>query len=68
MVENVEEVGRKLQLEAFGDGGLLAEPEVQIPEGETAQRVAPAGAPVLADKNLTELVDCGLGTRKYIDT
>jgi hypothetical protein len=60
MGEDVEEVGGEAHRQLFGNGRLLSQGEVKVPEGQPADRPRAARAAIGADVDITEAVEHGV--------
>lgn len=66
MVEDVEEVRRKLHPNPFSDVRCLAEAKVQIPERESIKWIRCSSSSVRRQLDVSEVTVSGGGVRKYV--
>jgi hypothetical protein len=61
VVEEIEEVRRKLEFYSLRDGRGLSEAHVQVPKTQTWERAAPAIVGVSGQQSRTEIRNCSRG-------
>jgi hypothetical protein len=67
VVEEVEEVSRKLDFQSLGNGCRLADAHIKIPEAEARQRAVSAVVGVRGQQSLAEVTNGGSRIREVVE-